>query len=92
MSVVLVSPPLTVVAVRGDLDWDVAVPTVVLVTVEAPAVERAVFVPGMDGGVWREVCMVKTLLEDTHSLYVPMFNDDGVTMTTITVKTTMTMI
>ena len=70
VSVVLVSPPLTVVAVRGDLDWDVAVPTVVLVTVEAPAVERAVFVPGIDRGVWREVCMVKTLLEDSHWLYV----------------------
>ena len=78
------------VAVRGDLDWDVAVPTVVLVTVEAPAVERAVFVPGMDGGVWREVCMRSRLYWKTPTCC--MSNDDGVTMTTITVKTTMTMI
>ena len=51
VSLVVVSPPFTVVDVRGDLVWDVAVPTVVLVTVEAPAVELTVFVPGM---VWRE--------------------------------------
>ena len=77
------------VAVRGDLDWDVAVPTVVLVTVEAPAVERAVFVPGMDGGVWREVRMWSRLYWKTPTR---MSNDNGMTMTTITVKTTMTMI
>ena len=36
---------LAVVAGRSGLDWDVAVPTVALVTVEAPAVERTVLVP-----------------------------------------------
>ena len=37
---------LAVVAGRSGLDWDVAMPTVVLVTVEAPAVKRTVLVPG----------------------------------------------
>ena len=81
---------LAVVAGRSGLDWDVAVPTVALVTVDAPAVERTVLVPG-SGRVHGEgtgnyhkthfVVWSPRTGDDDKTVAVTMTNDDDINNT-----------